>query len=83
MPEHTENRLRWERVPILGSNPVFCFDARRLWTRRTLLVLFLVTLAIAVVAPALGLVSRSRRESTPLNWFSGRSFYSPRTPHTS
>ncbi len=91
--------LRWERVPILGNNPVFCFEdsarrptrcsrssllrrppaprrahlhrfrvahramancfeARRLWTRRTLLVLVLVTLAIAVVAPALGLVSR-------------------------
>ena len=50
--------MRWERVPILGSNPVFCYEARRLWTRRTLLVLFLVTLAIAVVAPALGLVSR-------------------------
>ncbi|MGD8239950.1 MAG: hypothetical protein PVH68_15445 [Armatimonadota bacterium] len=25
--------MRWERVPILGKNPVFCFEVRWLWRR--------------------------------------------------
>jgi len=41
--------LRWERVPILGNNPVFCFEARRLWSRRTLILLPLVMFGVIAV----------------------------------
>ncbi|MFQ5811298.1 MAG: hypothetical protein ACE5JM_16900 [Armatimonadota bacterium] len=50
MPERTTNRLRWERVPILGSNPVFCFEARRLWTRRTAWGLVLLVIGIGLAS---------------------------------
>ncbi len=64
MPEQTDNRLRWERVPILGNNPVFCFEARRVWTRRTVLVLFLLVIGI-------GFVGWAARKALWEGWQSG------------
>ena len=26
--------MNWERVPVVGKNPVFCLEARRLWRGR-------------------------------------------------
>lgn len=47
--------LRWERVPILGNNPVFCYEARRLWSRRTLILLPLVMFGVIAVHTILSL----------------------------
>jgi len=48
MPDQTANRIRWDTIPILGKNPVFCFEARRLWTRRTILIIVAVAVASAI-----------------------------------
>lgn len=45
--------LDWERVPIIGRNAVFCFEARRLWRRRTVLVLVVVVLGLGAAGWAL------------------------------
>ncbi|MGD8239951.1 MAG: hypothetical protein PVH68_15450 [Armatimonadota bacterium] len=49
--------LRWERVPILGSNPVFCFEARRLWRRGRVVWLVLVVLGVGLLGWAVHLTA--------------------------
>lgn len=60
--------LRWERVPILGNNPVFCFEARRLWRPRTIVVISILALTILAggwkLPPAISSVLGARGE-----WF--------------
>jgi len=42
--------MPWDRVPIFGRNPVFCFEARRMWRWRVVLLLGLLAAVLVVGA---------------------------------
>ncbi len=47
--EQRADRLGWERVPVLGRNSVFCFEARRMWPGWMIGVLLFVAPPVALV----------------------------------
>jgi len=69
MPEQTDNRLHWEKLPILGNNPVFCFEAGRMWRRGRLVWLVLIALGVGVLGWAVHLTALpALEELPPLLW---------------
>jgi hypothetical protein len=49
--------MRWEQVPILGNNPVFCFEARSIWRRDRAAWLVLIVLGVGLLGWAFHLVA--------------------------